>query len=164
MSRLAARQIASVILFALFFAYPGSHILGQLSILIKPDWVEIDTIVLDSQGKPVIHLRHEDFRVFEDGVERPLKAFAFEKVQPGNLEVAKRLHEICADLKDPGTFYSLVFLSQQSKPDGKLHTVRIECRRTGVRLCYRKSYIISALQASIYLAVALQGPSNPTFP
>jgi hypothetical protein len=136
MSRLAARQIASVILFALFLAYPSSHSLGQtFSILVKPDEVGIDTIVTDSQGKPVIDLRHEDFRVFEDGVERPLKGFSFEKVKAAN-----RLHGMCAAMKDPSAFYFLAFLSLQSKPDGKLHTVRVECRRTGVRLCYRKSY------------------------
>jgi VWFA-related protein len=65
--------------------------------------VEIDTIAVDAHGKPVTDLKTDDFRLYEDGVERPLSHFSFEKVQPLDESVAKRLHELASNPK-PGVY------------------------------------------------------------
>src|SRR5687768_11567575 len=42
---------------------------------IDTDLVSFEVTVTDKQGKPVQNLRREDFRLFEDGVERPIDFF-----------------------------------------------------------------------------------------
>jgi VWFA-related protein len=65
--------------------------------------VEIDTIAIDSHGKPVTDLKTEDFRLFEDGIERPLSHFSFEKIEPLDPKAVQRLHELAQNQK-PGVY------------------------------------------------------------
>lgn len=51
-------------------------------IKINTDLVLFDVTVTDSKGKPVRGLQADDFRIFENGVERPVEFF--EKVQKAN--------------------------------------------------------------------------------
>ncbi|HZH33258.1 MAG TPA: VWA domain-containing protein [Pyrinomonadaceae bacterium] len=44
-------------------------------ITIDTDLVTFDTTVMDANGKPVRGLQAKDFRIFEDGVERPVEFF-----------------------------------------------------------------------------------------
>lgn len=65
--------------------------------------VEIDTIATDAHGKPVIDLKAEDFKLYEDGAARSLSHFSFEKVEPLDEAAAKRLHELALNQK-PGVY------------------------------------------------------------
>jgi len=56
--------------------------------------VEVDTVATDSHGKPVTDLQQDEIRLFEDGKERPLSHFSFEKVEPLNANAEKRLHDL----------------------------------------------------------------------
>ena len=38
--------------------------------------VQVDAVVRDRTGKPMVSLRQEDFRIFEDGVEKPIQFFS----------------------------------------------------------------------------------------
>lgn len=46
---------------------------------IDTDLVLIDVMVTDAEGRPVRNLRPEDFKLYEDGVERPVAFFNVEK-------------------------------------------------------------------------------------
>lgn len=46
---------------------------------IDTDLVHVDVTVTDAQGNPVRNLRAEDFKLYEDGVERPLAFFNVER-------------------------------------------------------------------------------------
>jgi VWFA-related protein len=46
---------------------------------IDTDLVMIDVLVTDAQGRPVRNLRREDFKIYEDGEERPLAFFNVER-------------------------------------------------------------------------------------
>ncbi len=65
--------------------------------------VEIDTIATDSHGEPVMDLKAEDFKLFEDGKERPLAHFSFEKVAPSDPKAAEHFREL-AQKQKPGVF------------------------------------------------------------
>jgi hypothetical protein len=56
-------------------------------------------------------------------------------------------NEIANAYADADTFYALAFTPAKNKPDGKVHTVRVDCRRPGVHLRYRKSYFADDKQA-----------------
>jgi hypothetical protein len=56
-------------------------------------------------------------------------------------------NEIAAAYEDASVFYALAFTPVKNKPDGKVHNVRVECRRTGVHLRYRQSYYAENNQA-----------------
>ena len=63
---------------AIFFLSSFSSIYAQTSdeiIRIETDLVPFEIAVTDAQGKPVRGLKAEDFRVFEDGVERQIDFF-----------------------------------------------------------------------------------------
>jgi Ca-activated chloride channel homolog len=50
-------------------------------IKVDTDLVPIDVTVTDTKGRLVRNLRKEDFKLFEDGVERPIASFNVEKIE-----------------------------------------------------------------------------------
>src|SRR5438132_3319262 len=50
-------------------------------IKVDTDLVPVDVTVTDSKGRLVRNLTKEDFKLFEDGVERPIASFNVEKVE-----------------------------------------------------------------------------------
>src|SRR5437667_3221038 len=50
-------------------------------IKVDTDLVPIDVTVTDSKGRLVRDLKKEDFKLFEDGIERPIASFNVEKVE-----------------------------------------------------------------------------------
>jgi len=50
-------------------------------IKIDTDLVPVDVMVTDAGGRPVRNLRKEDFKLYEDGVERPIDSFNVERVE-----------------------------------------------------------------------------------
>lgn len=46
---------------------------------IETDLIAVDVTVTDEQGQPVRNLRPEDFKIYEDGVERPISFFQVER-------------------------------------------------------------------------------------
>jgi VWFA-related protein len=57
-------------------------------IKIDTDLVPVDVTVLDSQGRLVRNLKKEDFKLFEDGAERPIASFNVEKIEGAPRPVA----------------------------------------------------------------------------
>lgn len=55
---------------------------------IDTDLIMVDVSVTDAQGKPVRYLRPQDFKLYEDGVERPIAFFNMEKRDTGTRPVA----------------------------------------------------------------------------
>src|SRR5262249_40292737 len=53
----------------------------QEIIKIESDLVPVDVIATDAKGRLVRNLRKEDFKLFEDGVERPIASFNLEKIE-----------------------------------------------------------------------------------
>jgi Ca-activated chloride channel homolog len=49
-------------------------------IKIDTDLVPVDVVVTDEKGRLVRNLKKEDFKLFEDGIERPIASFNVEKV------------------------------------------------------------------------------------
>src|SRR3989442_4277184 len=50
-------------------------------IKIDTDLVPIDVTVTDSKGRLVRNLKKDDFKVYEDGIERPIASFNVEKIE-----------------------------------------------------------------------------------
>ncbi len=48
---------------------------------IDTDLVPLDVIVTDSKGRLVRNLKKEDFKLYEDGIERPIASFNVEKIE-----------------------------------------------------------------------------------
>jgi VWFA-related protein len=57
-------------------------------IKIDTDLVPVDVTVLDSQGRLVRNLKKEDFKLFEDGAERPIASFNVQKIEGAPRPVA----------------------------------------------------------------------------
>lgn len=55
---------------------------------IDTDLIMVDVSVTDAQGKPVRYLRPQDFKLYEDGTERPISFFNMEKRDTGTRPVA----------------------------------------------------------------------------
>ena len=92
MPRYAANQVAWI---ALCLLAASLTLAAQTpSLRSTTQLVEIDTIATDSHGKPVTDLRTDEFRIYEDGVQRPLAHFSFEKVEPLDIKAEKRLHDL----------------------------------------------------------------------
>jgi Ca-activated chloride channel family protein len=53
----------------------------QEVIRIDTDLVPIDVTASDRNGRPVRNLRKEDFKLYEDGIERPIASFNVEKIE-----------------------------------------------------------------------------------
>ena len=50
---------------------------------IDTDLIMVDVSVTDAQGQPVRHLSQKDFKLYEDGIERPISFFNVEKRDAG---------------------------------------------------------------------------------
>ncbi|HEU4768955.1 MAG TPA: VWA domain-containing protein [Pyrinomonadaceae bacterium] len=46
---------------------------------IDTDLVSVDVTAMDSMGRPVKHLKQEDFKIYNDGVEQPISFFQLER-------------------------------------------------------------------------------------
>src|SRR5438067_2805010 len=57
-------------------------------IKVDTDLVPIDVTVTDSKGRVVRDLKKEDFKLFEDGIERPIACFNVEKIEGAPRPVA----------------------------------------------------------------------------
>jgi Ca-activated chloride channel family protein len=57
-------------------------------IRIESDLVPVNLRVIDAHGRPVRNLRKEDFKLYEDGVERPITVFDVEKIEGAPRPVA----------------------------------------------------------------------------
>jgi len=57
-------------------------------IKVDTDLVPIDVTVTDSKGRLVRNLKKEDFRLFEDGIERSIASFNVEKIEGAPRPVA----------------------------------------------------------------------------
>src|SRR5213078_4885767 len=57
-------------------------------IKVDTDLVPIDVTVTDSKGRLVRDLKKEDFKLFEDGIERPIASFNIEKIEGAPRPVA----------------------------------------------------------------------------
>jgi VWFA-related protein len=79
--------------------------------------VEIDTVATDSHGKPVMDLKAEDFKVFEDGKERPLSHFSLEKVEPSDPRAAQHIREL-AQKQKPGVYANFSAETAVVPPNG----------------------------------------------
>src|SRR5215831_10513137 len=53
----------------------------QEIIKIDTDLVPVDVTATDAKGRLVRNLRKQDFKLFEDGVERPIASFSIEKIE-----------------------------------------------------------------------------------
>src|SRR5262249_40922177 len=53
----------------------------QEVIKIDTDLVPVDVTVTDVKGRLVRNLKKEDFKLFEDGIERPIASFNIEKIE-----------------------------------------------------------------------------------
>src|SRR5919198_1064131 len=60
----------------------------QEVIKIDTDLVPIDVTVTDAKGRLVRNLKKEDFKLYEDGVERPIASFNVEKIEGAPRPVA----------------------------------------------------------------------------
>jgi len=60
-------------------APPGQEIDEDEVLRIDTDLVLVDVLVTDAEGRPVRGLRPEDFKIYEDGVERPVAFFNVER-------------------------------------------------------------------------------------
>jgi len=60
----------------------------QDTIKIDTDLVPVDVTVTDAKGRLVRDLTKEDFKLFEDGVERPIASFSVEKIEGAPRPVA----------------------------------------------------------------------------
>jgi len=61
-------------------------------------------------------------------------------------------NDISRELKDAyrdgDSFYAIGFTPAKSKPDGKIHKIRVTCSRPGVQLRYRKTYFAEVRSSS----------------
>jgi Ca-activated chloride channel homolog len=55
---------------------------------IDTDLIMVDVAVTDAQGQPVRHLRPQDFKLYEDGIERPIAFFNVERRDDASRPVA----------------------------------------------------------------------------
>jgi VWFA-related protein len=94
------------------------HLLAQTTTLRSTtQLVEIDTIAVDSHGKPVADLKAEEIRLFEDGRQRPLSHFSFEQVEPVDKKAVERIHQL-AQTQRPGVYANFTQSSAIIPPNG----------------------------------------------
>src|SRR6266849_7004654 len=60
----------------------------QDTIKIDTDLVPLDVTVTDAKGRLVRNLKKEDFKLYEDGIERPIASFNVEKIEGAPRPVA----------------------------------------------------------------------------
>ncbi len=102
----------------------GVHGAAQAQRLVtKTELVVVDIVALDGNRKPVTGLREGDFRVFEDGHERPLSAFSVVDVlddRASNLQRGARALPAVDDVPDNTTGHPSGGVSLDSLDDGRL--------------------------------------------
>src|SRR5437660_7552154 len=54
---------------------------AQDIIKVDTDLVPLDLVVTDAKGRLVRNLKKEDFKLYEDGIERPIASFNIEKIE-----------------------------------------------------------------------------------
>src|SRR5437588_13099556 len=57
-------------------------------IKVDTDLVPVDVTVTDAKGRLVRNLKKEDFKLYEDGIERPIASFNVEKIESAPRPVA----------------------------------------------------------------------------
>jgi Ca-activated chloride channel homolog len=60
--------------------FEGTDHPDQFKLTVDVQMVMVDAVVRDRTGRPMDDLRREDFRVFEDGTERPITSFSQDKL------------------------------------------------------------------------------------
>ena len=50
-------------------------------IKVDTDLVPLDVVATDAKGRLVRNLKKEDFKLYEDGIERPIASFNLEKIE-----------------------------------------------------------------------------------
>ncbi len=72
----AGRLRSQVVIFILLFCFPAFAQNSDDDVIrIRTDLISFEATVTDAQGKPVRGLKSRDFKIFEDGVERPIAFF-----------------------------------------------------------------------------------------
>src|ERR1044072_1917394 len=67
---------AFITIFALLFCFSVSAQNTDDDVIrIRTDLISFEATVTDAQGKPVSGLKSQDFKIFDDGVERPIAFF-----------------------------------------------------------------------------------------
>ena len=98
------------------------------------NFVRVDVIVTDRQGKPVLDLKPEDFQVFEDGKPQAVEQFSVIKIDEASQLEAPRVTEIRSDYEEE---------REASRPDVRLFTILLDDYhvRRGSDLAVRKPLI-----------------------
>src|SRR4029453_9418426 len=60
--------------------FEGIDRADEFKMTVNVQLVMVDAVVRDRTGRPMDALRREDFRVFEDGTERPITSFSQDKL------------------------------------------------------------------------------------
>ena len=60
--------------------FEGTDHADEFKLTVDVQLVMVDAVVRDRTGRPMDDLRREDFRVFEDGTERPITSFSQDKL------------------------------------------------------------------------------------
>lgn len=103
--------------FILFLVSINFALQAQETLRTTTQLVEIDTIATDSHGKPVTDLKVEDFKLLEDGKERPLSHFSFETIQRVDPAAAQRMHDL-AQKQKPGVYANFTAETAVVPPNG----------------------------------------------
>jgi VWFA-related protein len=116
MPRLTANRTFHVVM--LILAFISVILSGQTPVLRSTtQLVEIDTVAMDAHGKAVADLKSSEFRIYEDGVERPLSHFSYENVQPIDVQAEKHFHDL-ARTKRPGVYANFTPDTAMVPPNG----------------------------------------------
>src|SRR5204862_2949815 len=97
-SSLAAQSLAVLLAAATFAQNPSTQERPRRAlpaesepqevIKIDTDLVPLDLVVTDARGRLVRNLKKEDFKLYEDGIERPIASFNIEKIEGAPRPVA----------------------------------------------------------------------------
>jgi TonB family protein len=110
-------------------AFVDSQALGQpppvasvrQSRFVQVNNISIDAIVRDASGQPVVDLRKEDFKAFENDVEQTVETLSLER-------------------SGPTPFYLLSYRATSGAPPGRFRKIEIRVDRPGVRVQSRSGY------------------------
>ncbi|MEW5979894.1 MAG: VWA domain-containing protein [Acidobacteriota bacterium] len=83
---------------AALFAEPGSGVQAQSSggsLRVEVELVTVEVIAQDKKGEPVLNLKKEDFRLFDDGKEQPI--VSFDVVSEADQPLPTSLQDVEAD-------------------------------------------------------------------
>src|SRR2546430_7190532 len=83
----------------------------------------IDVTVTDSKGRLVRNLKKEDFKLFEDGIERPIASFNVEKIEGRNWAfdtVFERSEEHTSELQSQSNIVCRLLLETKNLMSARL--------------------------------------------